>query len=157
MNFDALVKFILEQASISVLSERDKDILATLLVREAGGEKDYIVGMAGVMNVIQTRAKGNPKDFVNQATKKFQFSAFNEIKTPQQMNQLIVATKSHRAFKAAREMVERAITGKLTDVTSKSTHYYAATGPNKISPPKWADPARRTNKIGHHQFYSGIK
>ena len=70
---------------------------------------------------------------------------------------MIAATKSHRAFNAAREMVEKALQGKLTNVTSNSTHYYAATGPNKIPPPKWADPAKKTNKIGHHQFYSNIK
>lgn len=157
MTYDRLVKSLLEQAGIPSLSERDKDILATLLVKEAGGEQDYIAGMAGVMNVINNRAKGNTKDFINQATKKFQFSAFNGITTPQQMNQLIAATRSHKAFKAAREMVDRAVSSKLTDVTSKSTHYYAASGPNKIAPPKWADPAKKTNKIGHHQFYTGIK
>lgn len=157
MTFNALVKTLLEQTNTPVLTNRDKDILATLLVKEAGGEKDYIAGMAGVMNVIQTRSKNNPKDFVNQATRKFQFSAFNAIKTPQQMDQLINATKSHHAFKAAREMVEKAIQGRLTDITSKSTHYYAASGPNKISPPTWADPAKRTNKIGHHQYYTNIR
>lgn len=157
MTFNNLVKALLEQAGLPVLTDRDKDILATLLVKEAGGEKDYIAGMAGVMNVIQTRAKNNPKDFVNQATKKFQFSAFNAIKTPQQMDQLIAATKTHQAYKAAKEMVEKAIQNKLTDVTAKSTHYYAASGPNKITAPKWADPTKRTNKIGHHQFYTNIK
>ena len=157
MTFNSLVQSLLEQVGSTTLTNRDKDILATLLVREAGGEKDYIAGMAGVMNVIQTRAKNNPKDFVNQAIKKFQFSAFNAIKTPQQMDQLIATTKSHRAFNAAKEMVEKAILGKLTNITSNSTHYYAATGPNKIQPPKWADPTKKTNKIGHHQFYSNIK
>jgi len=157
VTFNKLVQELLEQANTAILTDRDKDILATLLVKEAGGEKDYIAGMAGVMNVLQARSKNNPKDFVNQATRKFQFSAFNAIKTPQQMDQLITATKSHRAFKAAKEMVEKAVQGKLTDITSKSTHYYAASGPNKISPPKWADPAKKTNKIGHHQYYTNIK
>ena len=63
MKFNNLVKKILEQADIPPahiqqydLSERDKNILATLLVKEAGGEKDYVAGMAGVMNVIYNRA-----------------------------------------------------------------------------------------------------
>lgn len=165
MRFNSLVNKLLEQADLPPpayvqqydLSDRDKSILATLLVKEAGGEKDYIAGMAGVMNVIFNRAKGNPKNFVREATRKFQFSAFNTVKTPQQLDQLIASTKSHRAFTAAREIVQKAIAGKLQDITQKSTHYYAASGPNKIQSPKWADPTKKTNKIGHHQFYSGIK
>ena len=165
MKFNSLVQQILEQADIPPpayvqqfdLSDRDKDLLATLLVKEAGGEKDYIAGMAGVMNVIVNRAKNNPRAFVKQSIRKYQFSAFNDIKTPQQMQELINNTKQHRAFNAAKEMVQKAIQGKLTDVTSKSTHYYASSGPNKIKPPKWADPTKKTNKIGHHQFYTRIK
>jgi len=165
VRFDSVVKKLLEQAELPPpayvqqfdLSDRDKDILATLLVKEAGGEKDYIAGMAAVMNVIFNRAKGNPQNFVREATRKFQFSAFNDIKTPQQMIDLINSTKQHRAYQAARDMVNRAVQGKLTDITGKSTHYYAASGPNKIVPPKWADPTKKTNKIGHHQFYTGIR
>lgn len=158
MKFNALVKNLLEQTlSKKDLSERDKNILAALLVREAGGEKDYIAGMAGVMNVIVNRANNNPNNFIKEALKRYQFSAFNEIKTPQQMDQLVSSTLNHRAFKAAKEMVQKAISGGLTDITNKSTHYYAASGPNKINAPKWADPAKKTNKIGHHQFYSNIK
>lgn len=165
MKFDNLVNRLLEQADLPPpayvqqydLPDRDKDILATLLVKEAGGEKDYIAGMASVMNVIYNRAKGNPQGFIREATRKLQFSAFNGIKTPQQMNALVANTKNHPAFNAAKEMVQKAIKGKLQDITSKSTHYYAASGPNKIQPPKWADPAKKTNKIGHHQFYTGIR
>lgn len=167
MKFNKIVKELLEQAQIPPtppayiqqldLSERDKDILATLLVKEAGGEQDYVSGMAGVMNVIYNRAKGNPKDFVREATKKLQFSAFNNIKTPEQMNQLIASSKSHKAFNSAKQLVQSAIQGKLTDITSKSTHYFAASGPNKINAPRWADPYKETNKVGHHQFYRDIR
>ena len=52
MKFQELVN-LLEQADLPPpayvqqfdLSDRDKDILATLLVKEAGGERDYISGM----------------------------------------------------------------------------------------------------------------
>lgn len=167
MKFNDLVNNILEQADLPPpppamvqqfdLPDRDKDILATLLVKEAGGERDYIAGMAAVMNVIFNRAKGDPRNFVREATRKLQFSAFNAVKTPQQMTMVISDTKKHKAFEAAKAMVQRAIQGKLTDITDKSTHYYAASGPNKIKPPKWADSTKTTNKIGHHQFYRGIK
>ena len=167
MRFNDLVKKILEAVDLPPapppyvqqldLPDRDKNILATLLVREAGGEKDYIAGMAAVMNVIANRAKNDPREFVRQAVRKYQFSAFNAIKTPQQLDQLIASTKSHKAYNAAMSMVESAIKGKLTDITGKATHYYAASGPNKIVPPKWADPAKRTNKVGHHQYFKGIK
>jgi len=164
VKFQELVN-LLEQADLPPpayvqqfdLSDRDKDILATLLVKEAGGERDYISGMAAVMNVIYNRARGNPREFVRQAIRKYQFSAFNEIKTPVQMQELINKTKSHKAYNAAKEMVNKAIKGRLTDITDKSTHYYASSGPNKINPPKWADPTKETNKIGNHQFYTGIR
>ena len=165
MRFNDLVKSLLEQADLPPpayvqqfdLSDREKDILATLLIKEAGGEKDYIAGMAAVMNVISNRAKNDPRNFVREALKRYQFSAFNAIKTPQQMSQLISDTKKHKAYNAAMSLVQSAIKGKLTDITNKSTHYYAASGPNKIVAPKWADPAKRTNKIGHHQYYTGIR
>jgi len=158
MRFDDIVKSILEQnLNRPPVTQRDLDILATLLVKEAGGESDYIAGMAGVMNVIVNRAKGNPANFVREATKRLQFSAFNTIKTPQQMDQLIAATKKHKAYAAAKEMAVKAVQGRLQDITSRSTHYYAASGPNKIAPPTWADPAKKTNKIGHHQFFSNIR
>jgi spore germination cell wall hydrolase CwlJ-like protein len=165
VRFNRIVKFILEQiapppsAQIQQydLPDRDKDILATLLVKEAGGEQDYIAGMAGVMNVIFNRAKGNPRDFVRVAIAPKQFSAFNAVKTPQQMASLIAATKSHKAFNAAKQLVQSAIKGKLSDITSRSTHYFAAAGPSKIKAPKWADPTKTTNKIGNHQFYTNIK
>lgn len=163
MKFNRLVEKILEQVDVPAyvqqfdLSDREKDILATLLVKEAGGEKDYITGMAAVMNVIVNRAKNNPREFLRQALKKYQFSAFNEIKTPQQMDETIKQSKNHKAFLPAKEMVQKAISGKLTDITNQSTHYYASSGPNKIKPPRWADPTKETNKIGHHQFYQGIR
>ena len=167
MRFNDLVKKILEAVDLPPassayvqqldLSDRDKNILATLLVKEAGGEKDYIAGMAAVMNVIANRAKNDPREFVRQALRRYQFSAFNDVKTPQQMDQAITNARSHKAYNAAMSMVESAIKGKLTDITGKATHYYAASGPNKIVPPKWADPARRTNKIGHHQYFKGIR
>lgn len=167
MRFNSLVESILEAVTLPPpppayvqqmdISDRDKDILATLLVKEAGGEADYIAGMAAVMNVIANRAKNNPRMFVKEAIRKYQFSAFNNIKTPQQMQQLIAATKQHKAYQAAKSMVQSAIQGKLTDITGKATHYYAATGPGKIASPKWAVPTKTTNKIGHHQYYSGIR
>ena len=70
MKFNRLVEKILEQVDVPAyvqqfdLSDREKDILATLLVKEAGGEKDYITGMAAVMNVIVNRAKNNPREFL---------------------------------------------------------------------------------------------
>ena len=73
------------------------------------------------------------------------------------MDQLIAITKKHKAYAAAKEMVVRAIQGKLQDITGSSTHYYAASGPNEIMPPGWADPTKKTNKIGHHQFFSNIR
>ena len=167
MRFNGLIEKILEAVDTPPsppayvqqldLSDRDKNILATLLVKEAGGERDYIAGMAAVMNVIANRAKNNPREFVKQALRKYQFSAFNDIKTPQQMDQAIAHTRSHKAYNAAMSMVESATKGKLTDITGKATHYYAASGPSKIMPPKWADPSKRTNKIGHHQYFKGIK
>jgi len=140
-----------------VLSARDRDILATLLVREAGGDADYVSSMAGVMNSVVNRAKRDPSKFVAVALQPQQFSCFNSIKTPQMMDALIQKTKQHPAYNSALSLVDSAVKGKLLDITQGSTHYYANKGTNKIKTPYWAEPDKETNQIGNHLYYKDIK
>jgi spore germination cell wall hydrolase CwlJ-like protein len=158
-----LYKLVIEQTIPSPAvkpaapSIRDRDILATLLVKEAGGDADYVSSMAGVMNAVVNRAKRDPNKFVAVATKPRQFSCFNAITTPQMMDALIQKTKMHPAYNAALSLVDSAMKGKLLDITQGSTHYYANKGTNKIKAPYWANATKKTNQIGNHQYLKGIK
>jgi spore germination cell wall hydrolase CwlJ-like protein len=140
-----------------MLSARDRDILATLLVREAGGDVDYVSSMAGVMNTVVNRARRDPSKFVAVAVQPQQFSCFNNIKTAQMMDALIQKTKQHSAYSSALSLVDSAVKGKLLDITKGSTHYYANKGTNKIKTPYWAEQNKETNQIGNHLYYKNIK
>lgn len=163
MKLNDLYKLVIELALPSPVakttgpSSRDRDILATLLVKEAGGDADYVSSMAGVMNAVVNRAKRDPSKFVAVATKPRQFSCFDAIKTPQMMDVLIQKTKMHPAYNAALSLVDSALKGKLMDITQGSTHYYANKGINKIKAPYWANPTKKTNQIGSHQYLKDIK
>lgn len=162
MKFDSLVQTILEQTR--PLSPFDIDVLAALLVKEAGGEKDYITGMAGVMNVIATRAKNNPANFIGVALKPKQFSAFNIVKNQQDLVNIVSQTKKHPRFNAAKQMVISASQGKLPNIVSGASHYHVTSGPSTVKP-KWTSPqyggkntqAVPTTTLGHHTFFTGIK
>lgn len=162
MKFDSLVQSILEQ--VKPLSPFDIDVLAALLVKEAGGERDYITGMAGVMNVIATRAKNNPAGFIGVALKPKQFSAFNAIKTQQDLINIVNQTKKHPRFNAARQMVVSASQGKLPNIVGGASHYHVTSGQSTVKP-RWTSPqyggknpqATPTTTLGHHTFFTGIK
>jgi hypothetical protein len=162
MKFDDLVVSIIEQTK--PLSDFDLDVLATLLVKEAGGEKDYIAGMAGVMNTIATRAKNNPSFFISVALKPKQYSAFNGIKTQQDLANIVAQTRKHPRFNAAKQMAVSASAGKLPSVAGSATHYHVTSGQSKVAP-KWSNPqyggknsaATPTTTLGGHTFFTGVK
>lgn len=162
MNFDKLVNQLLEQTK--QLSQFDIDVLAALLVKEAGGERDYIAGMAGVMNTINARAKKNPANYISVALKPKQFSAFNSIKTQQDLINVINQTKKHPRFNAARDMVISAASGTLPNLIGPATHYHVTSGPSTVKP-SWTSPqyggrnpqAAPTTTIGNHTFFSGVR
>lgn len=162
MTFNRLVYSILEQ--VTPLSPFDIDVLAALLVKEAGGEKDYIAGMAGVMNTIVARANKNPSHFISVALKPKQFSAFNNIKTQQDLVNTVAQTKKHPRFNAAKDMVISASKGTLPNLIGSAKHYHVTKGPSKVTP-TWTNPqyggkntsAVPTTTIGNHTFFSGVR
>lgn len=154
MKFSGLLH-ILEQ-TYSQLSQRDRDILATLLIGEAGGEQDYIAGMAAVMNVITNRAKNDITKFIPVALQRKQFSTFNKIKTQGDMNQRILMAKKHPAYNQALSIVDSALKRTLPPVVGTSTHYYANLGTQKITPPTWTKQGNPSDQIGSHKFYTNV-
>jgi len=154
VKFNDLINLIEQQS----LTERDKDILATLLVGEAGGEKDYIASMASVMSVVTNRAGGDLSKFVKVATQPKQFSTFNKIQTPQQMDLRISQAKKHPAFAGARNIVDSALKRTLPSVVGSATHYYANKGAEKIKPPFWTKTGspQPTGQVGSHAFFTNI-
>jgi hypothetical protein len=162
VKFDNLVNSILEQAR--ALSPFDIDVLAALLVKEAGGERDYIAGMAAVMNTIAARAKKNPANYISVALKPKQFSAFNSIKTQQDLINVVNQTKKHPNFNAARDMVVSAAAGTLPNLIGPATHYHVTKGSSTVKP-SWTSPqyggknpsATPTTTVGSHTFFSGVR
>jgi len=162
MRYNRLVSIILE--AVSQPPAFDVDVLATLLVKEAGGEKDYIAGMAGVMNTIVARANKNSKFFIPVALKPRQFSALNNIKTQQQLTALVNQTKSHPNFNAAKNIVFSAYKGTLPNLIGTAKHYHVTKGSSKATP-SWSTPqyggkniaALPTATIGNHTFFSGVR
>jgi len=162
VTFNKLVYTILEQ--VRPLSPFDIDVLAALLVKEAGGEKDYIAGMAGVMNTIASRANNNPSNYIKVALKPKQFSAFNNIKSQQDLVNTVAQTKTHPRFNAAKQMVVSASRGTLPNLIGSAKHYHVTKGPSKVTP-SWSSPqyggsnplAKPTTTIGNHTFFSGVR
>lgn len=156
MRFNNLVTALMEQNTAPSISERDRDIVAALLIGEAGGEKDYVAGMGAVMNVIVNRAKNNPAKFVAVVTQPQQFSAFNNIKTSADMDKAIAKAKLHPNFKTARSLVDSAARKSLPSVVGPSTHYYANLGAQKIAAPRWSKKGTPTAQVGSHKFLTNI-
>jgi len=162
VTFNRLVYSILEQ--VKPLSPFDIDVLAALLVKEAGGEKDYVAGMAGVMNTIAARANNNPSNFIKVALQPKQFSAFNNIKSQQDLVNVVTQTKTHPRFNAAKEMVVSASRGTLPNLIGQAKHYHVTKGPSTVTP-SWTSPqyggknplAKPTTTIGSHTFFSGVR
>lgn len=162
MKFDTLVNSILEQTK--QLSPFDIDVLAALLVKEAGGERDYIAGMAAVMNTIAARAKKNPANYIGVALKPKQFSAFNNVRNQQDLVNIVTQTKKHPNFNAARDMVLSATAGTLPNLIGPATHYHVTQGPSTVKP-SWTSPqyggknpsATPTTTVGSHTFFSGVR
>lgn len=149
------------------LSEFDINVLAALLVAEAGGEPQPERAMTAVMNVIVNRAKHNPRDYLKQATKPLQFSALNPFTrgifynlSPRTKLRDFIQSKHHHAkFKLAQLIAAKAGKGQLPDITKGATHYHVYAGNSKVTP-SWTHPklGGKNNRaaicgyLGHHVF-----
>ena len=139
----------IEYKSIFEQEAKDIDVLASLLILEAGGEVNTHKAMVAVMNVIENRANRDPSKFADEALKKWQFSAFNSHTVKgKPLQPLLDHARNHEDYPVAVRIVERAMKGELPDVTIGADHYHN----NKVNP-SWNKKMTHTVTIDNHIFY----
>ena len=135
-----------------------EEIVAATLVDEAGGEKNPIDGMHAVLNVIMNRAKGNIRQAAVECLKPKQFSGWNKInkKDPEAIKQFIDSKRNHSKFKGALDLVNKARSGSLKDITKGANHFLNVQltkqqrkGGNL---PSWYDSNKVVADYGKHRF-----
>jgi spore germination cell wall hydrolase CwlJ-like protein len=127
----------------------DRQIIATCMVLEAGGEGSE--GMQAVLNVIQNRSNGCLYRMVPKIIKPGAFSCMSDIwkKTSPDYSPLIGrAMDQTKAYDQAMQLIALMEEGFLADNTCGATHYHAET-----IRPYWADSLRYLTTIGRHIFY----
>lgn len=131
------------------LDQSDRDIVATCLVLEAGGEGSE--GMQAVLNVILNRAHGNLYRMVPETLKYGAFSCMAPVwrtKQPDFTELFARATEQSNAYEQAMQLIDLMVSGFLADNTHGATHYHA-----EYIRPYWADSLRYLITIGRHIFY----
>jgi len=131
------------------LGSSDREILATCMVLEAGGEGPE--GMQAVLNVILNRAHGNLYRMVPETIKYGAFSCMSDIwkqSAPDYSPLVNRATSQAGAYDQAMQLITLMEEGFLADNTHGATHYHA-----DYIHPYWADRLRFLTQIGHHIFY----
>ncbi|MFA7256733.1 MAG: cell wall hydrolase [Kiritimatiellales bacterium] len=131
------------------LDSSDREIIATCLVLEAGGEG--LEGMQAVLNVILNRADGCLYRMVPETLKYGAFSCMSEIwkQTAPDCSPLIRRAQNQSgAYDKAMQLIALMEEGFLGDNTHGATHYHA-----ENIRPYWADSLRYLTTIGHHIFY----
>ena len=149
------------------------EIIATLLVREAGGQG--LEGMQAVLDVLVNRSKLDGKNLVEEALIFKQFSCLNNVvkNSSGELNKqtidvpllqrMIEHSKQTPMFNDAYNLVKQAEQGTLKDITHGATHYHVYRGEKKVSP-SWTaielggknPKAVITAKIGDHAFLKGV-
>lgn len=123
-----------------------KDVVATTLIKEAGGEKNYKKAMQAVLNVLINRSKIKGTKIADQALKDKQFSMWNgKNSTLSQVQSVIDESKKHSNWNVAMGLVNIATPdpNKLKDITNGATHYYVYKG-SSIVDPDWKSKLKST-------------
>jgi hypothetical protein len=133
----------------------DKEILATTLVGEAGGEDRK--GMTAVLNVLANRAVKKKTTRAGEALRPYRFSMWNDVtkgvkekgdyKTSL-IKKVVDKFKPHQKWNEAIDLVKN----KPKDITKGANAYYAYRGPNAVSAPDFTKSWRHTIDIGNHRF-----
>lgn len=125
-----------------------RDILATTMVGEAGGEKYPRAAMSAVLSTICNRA-AHPgwwgSDLISVATKPKQYSALNSGLASAYGN-----ATNHPQYATALRLADAALAGKMKDTVRGANSYF---NPAKANP-DWAQGLTPTTNIGHHAFYT---
>ena len=124
-------------------AQTDREVVASVLIAESGGERDVIQAMSAVMEVIQTRAKERHKNWLEIVTARKQFSCLNG----RSLEQAVKQAKLHKRWNDA----YRIAGGVTTDYTKGSNHYYS-TRMMKY-PPYWARSKTPSAVVQNHTFY----
>jgi spore germination cell wall hydrolase CwlJ-like protein len=115
---------------------------------EARGEGEQ--GMQAVMNVIMNRAKGDFNKTDSVILKPKQFSFWNGKSSPEKLAvELVRKHSKEKEIQLAIQIVDKAMKGKLSDITGESQYYFNP----KLAKPSWAKKLTKTKTIGNHDFY----
>ncbi|BAI73172.1 cell wall hydrolyses [Azospirillum sp. B510] len=129
----------------STLSARE--VVARTLWGEARGEG--IAGMAAVAGVIANRVR-NPRWWGKTAPavclKPYQFSCW--LEQDPNRDKLLAITDSDRTFRAALDIADEMLAGRLRDVTANADHYHTV----GVSP-TWSVGKTPVAEIGDHRFF----
>lgn len=131
------------------LSNYDRQIVASCMVLEAGGEGTD--GMQAVLNVILNRAGGYLHRMVPETVKHGAFSCMSSIwHSPYPDYSLLIrrAQSQGDVFATALQLLSVMEQGLLWDNTYGATHYHA-----DYIRPYWVSDMRYLTTIGAHHFY----
>lgn len=115
------------------------DLIASVLILEAGGEKNTN-SIPAILEIIQNRA--NKTDYYSVVRKKYQFSCLNKLSD----EQAISIAKKHIKFNFALQLVRE---NKKSNLLNGANHYFA----KGIKNPKWAKKENFVIQIENHYFY----
>ena len=123
-----------------------KEIVATTLIREAGGEKDPRA-MRAVYEVINNRAQQQHKPCATIVLQPKQFSCWNDYIGEQRVCQAVQEAKAHARYTEALRIASGPCD---TDYTRGATFYHAT----RVTP-YWSASFTKTVTIEKHVFYIG--
>ena len=128
-------------AASACAGPRPVEVVAAVLVAEAGGERDAVRSMRAVREVIQTRAGQQRRSEVAVVTARLQFSCLNGT-TPAQ---LVARARQHPRWPAALELARAPVP---VASVGQADHYHALT-----VRPVWASGQRPVAVVGNHAFF----
>ena len=127
--------------SSTAFSYSDRDVVASTLILEAGGE--YAEGaMESVHEVVYNRSMKRNKSMSAVCLQAWQFSCWNE----NDVDTNIAKAQNHPRWHKAMKIVD---TAEMTNYTKGADHYYA----EYIDEPYWAASMSQTTKVGRHIFF----
>jgi len=133
-----------------------EDVIAATIIDEAGGEKNAYEGMQAVLNVIMNRVNGDVRKAAMQCLKPYQFSGWNKVnkKDVNDIKKYIDSKKSHARFKLALDLVNKAKSGSLKDITNGANHFLNITTQQRSGGklPTWYNKDKIVADVGRHQF-----
>lgn len=126
--------------SLASVHADETELVAAVLIGEAGGEPNPWLSMEAVMEVIQNRAKGSGLSFGQVVRDKGQFSCLNRVAPAK----LVKKAKVHTYWNIALDIAH----GVKTNHTRRADHFC-----ERGAYPKWASLWKLTVIIGNHKFY----